>query len=372
MATKSKMTKKEEIEIKLQRLRNLMKEHKLSGIYLKRQDNFAWLSCGGKNYVGHGDMGNCGLLVTNDAKFAVTNNIEKARMADEEQIEELGFHIHAGTWHEGGFEAAALEKLGGKALGFDYASPLGMNLAEQVRQLRFSLTEGELERYRETGYLVTLSIEETAASIRPGESEFEVIGRLSESLAANGILFHSAMCAADERISNYRHPIATEQKIKKRCQLGGNFAKYGLVVCLTRYVNFVPVSADLRKQLRLNQEIDLVFMKNSIPGKSFQHPFLAGKEAYAQRGYAAEFDKHHQGGPIGYVPRDYRVDFSHNGIIQENQAFCWNPSVTGTKSEDTIVAKTGGFEFLTPPVIFPRAEVSLDGTTYIRADILEK
>ena len=366
------MTKKEEIDIKLQRLRNLMKEHKLSGLYLKRQDNFAWLSCGGKNYVGHGDMGNCGLLVTGDGRFAITNSIEKQRMADEEHLEELGFPIHAGLWHDGGFETATLQKLGGKALGFDYASPLGPNLAEQVRPLRFSLTEGELKRYRETGYLATLSLEETASSIRPGESEFEIIGRLSESLAANGLLFHSAMCAADERIRNYRHPIATEKKVKKRCQLGGNFAKYGLIVCCTRYVNFIPVSKELRKQLRMNQEIDLTFMKNCIPGKSFQHPFLAGKEAYAQRGYAAEFDKHHQGGPIGYAARDYRIDFSHQGIIQENQAFCWNPSITGTKSEDTIVAKTGSFEFLTKPVIFPKVVINLDGTSYVRAEILEK
>jgi len=366
------MTRKEEIEIKEKRLRDLMKEHKLSGIYLKRQDNFSWLSCGGKSYVGLGEMGNCGLLVTGDARYAITNTIEKPRMADEEHLEELGFAIHAGTWHDSGFEAATLEKLAGKALGFDFSSPLGANLAEQVRQLRFSLTESELERYRETGYLVSLSLEETAASIRPGESEFEIVGRLSESIISHGLAFYSAMCAADERISDYRHPIPTEKRIKERCQLGGNFGKYGLIVCITRYVNFIPVSAELRRQLRLNQEIDLVFIKNSIPGKSFQHPFTAGKEAYAARGYAAEFDKHHQGGPIGYAPRDYRIDFSHRGIIQENQGFCWNPSITGTKSEDTIVTKTGGFEFITRPVIFPKAEIQADGTSCVRADILEK
>jgi len=366
------MNNKEEIDIKLKRLRNLMTEQKLSGIYLKRQDNFSWLSCGGKSYVGLGEMGNCGLLVTTDARYAITNTIEKPRMADEERLEELGFAIHAGTWDDNGFEAATLKKLGGKALGFDFASPLGTNVAEQVRTLRFSLTESELERYRETGYLVSLSLEETAASIRPGDSEFEIVGRLSESLTSHGLALYSAMCAADERIRNYRHPIPTGKRVKERCQLGGNFGKYGLIVCLTRYVNFTPVSTELRKQLRLNQEIDLVFMKNSIPGKSYQHPFTAGKEAYAQRGYAAEFDKHHQGGPIGYSPRDFRIDFSHKGIIQENQAFCWNPSITGTKSEDTIVAKTGSFEFITKPVIFPKAEIQIDGTSYIRADILEK
>ena len=118
------MTIKEEVQVKLQRLRNLMKEQKLSGVYLKRQDNFAWLTCGGKNYVALGDMGACGLLVTEDATFGVTTNIDKPRMADEERLEELGFAIQAGVWHDNNFEAATLEKLGGKALGFDHASPL--------------------------------------------------------------------------------------------------------------------------------------------------------------------------------------------------------------------------------------------------------
>jgi Xaa-Pro aminopeptidase len=366
------MTKREELDIKLRRLRGLMGENSLSGVYLKRQDNFAWLSCGGKNYVGLGEMGNCGLLVTPDAQFAITNNIEGPRMADEERLEELGFAIRAGTWHDGAFEAAAIEKLAGRKAGFDFSSPLGANVAEQVKQLRFSLTGGELERYRETGRLASLAVEETAASIRPGDSEFEITGRLLENITSRGLLLHSAMCAADDRISRYRHAIPTEKRVTERVQLGGNFSKYGLVVCLTRYVNFVPVSAELRRQMRLNQEIDLVCMANSSPGNSYQHPFLAGKAAYARLGYAAEFDRHHQGGPIGYAPRDYRVDFSHQGIIQENQGFCWNPSITGTKSEDTIAAKTGGFEFISRPVIFPKVEITLDGKSYIRADILEK
>ncbi|MDR1587749.1 MAG: aminopeptidase P family N-terminal domain-containing protein, partial [Treponema sp.] len=353
------MTVKEELEIKLERLRNLMRDKKLSAIYIKRQDNFAWLSCGGKNYVGIGDMGNCGLLVTAGSRYAITNNIEAPRMAGEEGLEDLGFAIQAGTWHDGGFEAETIEKLGGTAPGFDFASPLGCNMAEDIKRLRFSLTESELERYRETGYLVSLSVEETAASVRPGESEFEIMGRLSENLVAHGVVFYSGMCAADDRISRYRHPIATDRRVKERVQLGGNFGRFGLIACMTRYVNFTPLSAELRRQMRLNQEIDLVFMKNSIPGKSYQHPFLAGKEAYAARGFGAEFNKHHQGGPIGYTPRDYRIDFSHKGIIQENQGFCWNPSITGTKSEDTIVAKPEGFEFITRPVIFPKAEVTV-------------
>ena len=56
------MNRNEEISIKVGRLINIMNRRDLDAIYLKRQDNFAWLTCGGINYVGLGEMGNCGLL----------------------------------------------------------------------------------------------------------------------------------------------------------------------------------------------------------------------------------------------------------------------------------------------------------------------
>ncbi|MFA6765310.1 MAG: peptidase M24, partial [Sphaerochaetaceae bacterium] len=140
----------------------------------------------------------------------------------------------------------------------------------------------------------------------------------------------------------------------------------------TRYVNFVPVDRSLMAQYRANVEIDLAYMTNTIVGKSYQHALLAGQAAYEKLGYREEFDKHHQGGPIGYNPREYRVDFSHDILVVENQGFCWNPSITGTKSEDTILVTSKGFEFISRPVIYPTIEVTYDGKNYTRADILQK
>lgn len=362
-----------ELQIKLSRIRSVLARQNLDAVYLKRQDNFAWLSCGGKNYVGIGEMGNCGLLVTTDATYAITNTIESARMRDEEHLEALGFAIQAGLWHDNGFEAATINKLvpNGK-VGFDHGNPAGANVANLIKELRLSFTTEELVRYREIGYLASLAIEETAAAIRIGDSEYETVGRLSEILHAHGMDFASAMCAADERISDYRHPVPTMKAIRERVQLGGNIRRQGLVVCLTRYVNFVPVSKALAAQYRATVEIDLTYMANTVVGQSYQVPLQAGKAAYERLGYGAEFDKHHQGGPIGYNPREYRVDFSHDVQIVENQGFCWNPSITGTKSEDTIVVSSKGFEFITRPIIFPTIEVAFGGKTYRRAAILEK
>jgi Xaa-Pro dipeptidase len=367
------MTRHEELTVKLGRIRALMQNQQLDGVYLKRQDDFAWLSCGGQNYLGWGEMGNCGLLVTLDKTYAITNVIEKQRMIDEEHLEEMGFELHAGPWSQNDFERKTLEALvPSMKLGVDFHSTLGLNIDGEIKKLRLSLTAAEIERLRMVGSMATLALEEAAANLRPGMKELTAIKLISNALFDQGMEFTSLMCAADERIYLYRHAIPTMKAMQERVQIGGNMRKWGLTVCLTRYVNFIPVTDDLRRQYRINQEVDCTLMINTIPGRSYQEPLEAAKAVYEKYGYAEDFLKHHQGGPIGYANRDYRVDYDLKGTIVENQAFCWNPSITGTKSEDTILVGAKGFEFITKPILFPKVGISVGGQTFIRPDILEK
>lgn len=361
-----------ELQIKLDRLRRLMNDKSLDAIYLKRQDSFAWLTLGGINYVGLGDMGNCGLLITQDDLHAITNVIEAPRMRDEEMLEELGYRIHFGSWHDATFEGDCIHKLvpSGK-VGFDHGSALGPNIANDVKLLRFSLTQEEVERYQEGGYLAARAIEETISSVRPGDTELKTIGRLARRIRESGLDVVSAMCAADERISHYRHPVPTDKVIRERVQLGGNMRYKGLIICCTRYFNFVPVTDALRRQYLANVEIDCTLMASSIPGNTYVSALEAGKQAYAERGYAQEFEKHHQGGPIGYAGRDYRVYFDTPGLIQKNQAFCWNPSITGTKSEDTVIVTGDRIIPVSRPVIAPSMTLEVMGHRFVRPIIWE-
>lgn len=160
--------------------------------------------------------------------------------------------------------------------------------------------------------------------------------------------------------------------IRERVQFGGNYRYRGLVLCCTRYVNFVPLTDELRRQYLSNVEIDCTMIHNSRPGNTYRDVLLSGRKAYEERGFGEEFSKHHQGGPIGYAARDYRVGFSHEGIIPPNQAFCWNPSITGTKSEDTVVMTEDGPLFLTKPFVYPSVTVEVEGERYVRPDILVK
>lgn len=367
------MTLKEEFSIKLARVRELLKRQALDAIYIKRQDNFSWLSCGGINYVGIGDLGNCGLLVTRTETHAITNNIEGPRIRDEEDISALGFEMHAGVWHDNGFEARKLAELvpSGK-IGYDYACGAGVNVAPLVQALRYALTEAEVERYKEAGKLVTRVFEEALAATQPGETEHDVIGRLVGGIRAAGMDVMNALCAADERIYRYRHPIPYGATIRERVQLSGNFRYRGLVVCCTRLLNFVPVTAELRMQLLANLRVHAAYYAASVPGRPFSSVLEAGRAVYDAHGYAAEFDKHHQGGPMGYTSRDFRIASDSPGVIRENQAFGFNPTITGTKSEETGIATAGGIIQVCRPQLFPSIELEAGGQQFIFPDILVK
>ncbi len=363
---------REEIEDKKQRIRILLEELGFDAIYLKKQSNFSWLTGGGLNVVGITlELGVAGLLITPGKAFAICNNIEAPRMEKEEKLEERGFEIHSFPWYEYR-EPEIIRKLArGKSIGADHNLAGIEEISGSINPLRYSLTPWEIERYQEIGEVTSVAIEETAQEIKPGDKECSVIGRLAERLWANRLDYITTFCAADERISEFRHPIATEKKIRRRAMLCVNSRRQGLIVSLTRFVQFGQVPEDIRRKYDANVLIDCTFMANTVPGRPAVEAFREGIKAYEQTGYPQEYKLHHQGGAIGYVGRDYKVDFQCKEIVQENQAFAWNPSITGSKSEDTMITTSDGPVLLSKPVLFPELKMEVQGIEFSRPDILE-
>lgn len=54
-------------------------------------------------------------------------------------------------------------------------------------------------------------------------------------------------------------------------------------------------------------------------------------------GFGDEWRLHHQGGPAGYEAREYLATPSSEDEVHEGQVFAWNPSITGTKMEDSVL-----------------------------------
>jgi Xaa-Pro aminopeptidase len=205
-----------------------------------------------------------------------------------------------------------------------------------------------------------------------GEKESEVVARLCYEIWKDRIDPITLMSAADDRVFKFRHPIPTERKIEKYLMVSVNARKWGLIVSLTRFVHFGRLPQELREKYEANVFIDCTLMVHTRPEIPARDVLRKGIDVYREKGYPEEWKLHHQGGSIGYTGRDYRVNFKTSDIVQENQPFTWNPSITGTKSEDTILATSKGPEMITRPILYPTLSLQVEGTIFTRPDIFEK
>ncbi|MCJ7704493.1 MAG: M24 family metallopeptidase [Desulfobacterales bacterium] len=362
-----------ELKVKERRVRDFLRSKNLKALLLKRQANFSWMTCGGLNLVGiTTEFGATSLLITEESKFVISSNIEAPRMIEEEALEKQGFILKVFPWHEDQ-EVSIIKELAGEgSLGSDAPFPNAQVLAEDVAKLRYSLTSEEQERYRWLGEKVSLALEKTVTETKKGEKESEVVGRLCNELWKDRIDPITLMSASDDRISKFRHPIPTEKRVEKYLMVSVNARKWGLIVSLTRFVYFGKLPEELREKYEANVFIDCTMMAHTRPGIPAREVLQKGIDAYHAKGYPEEWKLHHQGGSIGYTGRDYRVHLKTPDLIQENQGFTWNPSITGTKSEDTILATSKGPEMITRPIIYPTLSMEVGGISFTRPNILEK
>lgn len=144
----------------------------------------------------------------------------------------------------------------------------------------------------------------------------------------------------------------------------------GLIVSATRLVHFGPLPQELADKHHAVCTVDACFNLETVPGAAVKDIFRQAVDAYAALGYPEEWRLHHQGGATGYGSRTYKGGLESPEVVLENQAFAWNPSITGTKSEDTILATASGPEWLSSPVDWPLLEVEWKGQKIMRAGIL--
>nr|NIV33036.1 M24 family metallopeptidase [Anaerolineae bacterium] len=118
-------------------------------------------------------------------------------------------------------------------------------------------------------------------------------------------------------------------------------------------------------------QVDAAFLDATRPGQTLGQVFERATDVYAATGFADEWQLHHQGGPAGFEPREYVATPGSQDLVQEGQVYAWNPSITGCKSEDTILVTDSGVEVLTATDGWPMIPATASGIVYERPAILE-
>ena len=363
------MNRREEYASKIQRLRQVLSDAGLDGLLVSTPANFAWATAGGNAVVSTiAPLAVASLLVTSEQVWVLCTNIEAGRLADEE-VGELGCDVRPFDWHRGEVHKAARKICRGR-LGADHQARGFKDLSAQIEPLRYGLCQAEVERYRQVGRATGEAIGETMRSLRPGVRECEAAGRLHECCSARGLESVVTLVAADERIANYRHPVVTDKEARETVMVVTCARRGGLIVAATRIVRFAPVSPQLRRKHDAVAFVDATMIAATRPGVALADILKRGIAAYRERRFGKEWKLHHQGGPTGYAPREFIVTPREKRSAVENQAIAWNPSITGTKSEDTILALADGAEIVSESPNWPMMNVEVEGRVVRRPDLL--
>ena len=143
----------------------------------------------------------------------------------------------------------------------------------------------------------------------------------------------------------------------------------GLTASLTRIVSSVAISDELRRRTLAAAQVNAQLIAATQPNASGADMYRLAGRTYADAGFENEERLHHQGGAAGYRPRDWVAHPACMERVQVNQAFAWNPSVTGTKVEETCIAFADGLEVLTRTPDWPQISVQVEDREYLSPDI---
>jgi Xaa-Pro aminopeptidase len=359
-----------EVARKLRRLRARMAARELDAVVLNQLPNIAWLTAGASAYVNMAsDTGPLSLLITHDRAYAITDRIEAGRLEQEEALPVLGFTLAVEPWERRGIRLPGL--IGEMRLAQDGPGQ-GLNLSSDLQALRTHLETEEVERLRQVGSLASAAIAEVMYAIKPGMTEYAVAGLLAQaSLVRRGNAVVN-LVASDGRVARYRHPLPTDKQVERYVMVVLCLRHQGLIAAVTRLVHCGPIPAELAAKAQAVARVDAKMILGTRPGKTMGDMYALAEQAYRDEGFAGTLEEHHQGGSIAYLPREILAQPNEATAVTERQAFAWNPSVRGAKSEDTFVLGPTGPEIVTHTPGWPIAGVAVDGRTVPRPAILER
>ena len=360
-----------ELDAKQQNLVEFLREQKLAGVLIRRNENVAWLTGGAVELrvLTPSETGVASLLVTAEGKrYYFTTENEAPRLHDEE-FGALDFEPILFPWYADD-TAAAAAKLANGPLGSD--TPLPGTTAVNLFPLRASLSEAEIARYRWLGAETAAATVESLKQVEPGLSEFDLEAITAANLLRRGILPSVYLYAVDDRIYKYKHAVARGARLKKYGMLNLCSRKWGLAISITRFVHFGELPAELGRRFESAAKVNAALLDATRVGATSAELFGVAQAAYAAEGFPGEERFHHQGGPTGYGEREWVATPNGKETVVNNQAFAWNPSIRGGKAEDTVLLCDGKIEWLTSTPELPVINATVNGKVYPAAGVLVK
>ena len=328
-----------EVDRKLARLRAWMAQRGFQQFFLYRPENFAWLTAGGDSTVVTGE-GVASLAVTPNELTLRTSRVETRRLADEE-LEALGrppvgISLAACPWYE--------------------PSPTEepSDLSHDLTPLRIVMEPEERRRFAELGREAAEALTDALKGARPDWTEGRCAGAVAGALYDRNIQPVVLLVAGEDRLFKYRHPLPKSDPLGKIAMAVACGRRSGLVANLTRIVSFGY--RDVQSRYAKVLGVEARALEASRPGSSLGGIFQVIRQAYEEVGEPRAIEEHHQGGLAGYRPREVIATPDVALSLDQGMVVAWNPSLLGTKVEDTFLITQSKPQNLTVDPRWPTVE----------------
>jgi antitoxin VapB len=253
-------------------------------------------------------------------------------------------------------------------LGADVALPGTTPVEAALSRARSLLTDGDIARYRALGRDAGLMLGNICLELTPGDVERDIARTIMDGALGIRARPIVTLVGSDERLRHYRHPVPTAAAWKHVVMVALCAERDGLVVSLSRMVA-AGGPPDLEARTRAAASVFGRLLDATRPGATAASLYRVAADAYAAAGFPGEELKHHQGGAIGYRAREWVAHPKSQDAVQARQAFAWNPTIAGTKIEDTALVIDDRVEMLTSTRDWPMIPLGTRDRPILASDV---
>ena len=338
---------------RIQPVRDLMAEKGLDTFVIRRNPNLAWAIAGRAHVPTAIDAACFDLIITKNSAVAITNVVEAPRLSAEEFPAEVS--VQTVPWSQG---RDPLLPTGAK-VGSDQPGGDRVDLGVEIEIIRGSLIADDVERFKKICLEAAAALGSAMKEVKSSDREIDVAALITSSLWRSNLEIAFLGVAGQERVTKFRHPLPTSTPIGDRVSASICAKHKGLIASITRIVSFGQLSQEEINGYESIFKVEAAMFDATVVGKPFSDPINAAIAAYPLNGFDKdEWQNHHQGGPTGFLPRDWPANQGTTRLIAQNQPIAWNPTGKGFKAEDTILATNSGVKILSMDPDWPSFEVN--------------
>lgn len=357
------------IEQRQATIAEFLEHSSVDGLLLRDPANIAWFTCGSRLELRGYASPPAALFITPDARVVLCASSESGQLFDRE-ISSLGFQLKERPWDEPRHRLINDLTRGRRVASDEPLLPGCVDMARELRTLRTVLTDQDADKMKALGTELTHAVEATLRTFQQGQGESELAGHVMHRMVKELIEPVRVQVLADAQGHRFRHWGYGPDPVHRSVTLAVVGRRFGLNVALARTMSFGEPSAEMKNAHEVCSMVQATAMYFSQPGQSAESLWPKILRIYEKFGAPDEWRAAEQGEVVGYTPEELPFTSSAGFRIQNGMAIHWHPSVRTALSGDTMIARDGRIDVVTPYVHWPTLPIEVKGTAIHRPAIL--